>query len=145
MFKLEILLCILNVIIPSLYGWASSANNDEDIGNVWFYLIFSLLNLILTTASLVFLGKALYKIRIIMSQKEELAINTKAMCLHLSIFTLYILVTTTVFISDLVNPPPKQSEARKLNEIMRIVTIFLLQFSLGILFYILINQANRQI
>jgi len=106
MFKLEIFLCILNVIIPSLYGWTSSAINDEDIGSVQLYFACSFFNLILTTASLIFLGMALYKIRTIMSQKEELAINTKAMCLHLSIFTFYILVITTFFISDLLDPPP---------------------------------------
>ena len=113
MFKLEIVLCILNIIIPSLYGWTSSATNDEDIGENKLYFTCSFLNLLLTSASLLFLGMALYKIRMIMANKEELAINTKAMCLHLSIFTFYILVITTFFISDLLNPPPKRPEAHK--------------------------------
>jgi hypothetical protein len=127
MLKLEILLCILNVIIPSLYGWTSSATSNEDIGSPAFYYLCSFLNLLLTTASLVFLGVALYKIRMIMASKEELAINTKAMCLHLCIFTFYILVITTFFISDLFKPPSKRNdEARMLTQIMRILTIFLL-------------------
>lgn len=60
MFKLEVFLCILNVIIPGIYGWTSSEIDDSATDTLDFYYIASFLNLVLTTASLFFLGGALY-------------------------------------------------------------------------------------
>lgn len=60
MFKLEIFLCALNIIIPSMYGWSSSEIDDSTTNTLDFYYIASFLNLLLTTASLFFLGSALF-------------------------------------------------------------------------------------
>ena len=60
MFKLEVVLCVLNVIIPSMYGWTSSEIDDTQTNTLKFYYVASFLNLVLTTASLFFLGGALY-------------------------------------------------------------------------------------
>lgn len=107
MFKLEIVLCALNIIIPSMYGWTSSEISNTATDTLTFYYCASALNLLLTTASLFFLGGALLQIKMLMQNKQEFVINNRAMCLHICTFTLYIITISTYFISDLVDPPPK--------------------------------------
>ena len=145
MMRLEILLCALNIIIPSMYGWTSSEIDNTATNTLTFYYIASFLNLLLTTASLFFLGGALLQIKILMKNREEFVINNRAMCLHVCTFSLYIITISTFFISDLVDPPPKDPEKHLLSEEMRISVIFLLQISLIILFYLLIKQATNQV
>jgi len=76
-----------------------------------------------------------------MKNRQELVINNKAMFMHICTFTLYVLTITTFFISDLVDPPPKNPQSHLLSEEMRISVMFLLQVSLIVLFYLLIQQA----
>ena len=66
MLRLEILLCALNIIIPSMYGWTSSEISNTATNTLTFYYFASALNLLLTTASLFFLGGALLQIKMLM-------------------------------------------------------------------------------
>ena len=75
MMRLEILLCVLNIIIPSIYGWTSSEIDDSATNTLTFYYIASFLNLLLTTASLFFLGAALFQIKMLMKNRQEFVIN----------------------------------------------------------------------
>lgn len=138
----------LNIIFPAFYAWTYTINITEDIDNTKnikgiFYFATSL-NLILQLLSLVFLSVALWQIKYQIKTRSVLTVKSSSMCLHYGCFVFFLVTLVIFYVGDLIDPPPQDLNVHLTTEILKIFSSVLLQLSLGVVMWSLINQSDIQ-
>lgn len=142
---INVVICTLNVVFPALYAWsyASVVSSQNDTGSkvTPLYFLSTSFNLLLQLLSLLFLSVALWQIKYSIHQRSVLTVNPKAMCLHYACFIFFLLATIAYFVADLLDPPPLDFKVHLYTEIIKIVSSVILQCSLGVVIWLLLEQS----
>ena len=102
------------------------------------------LNLLLQLLSLVFLSVALWQIKYQIKTKSILTIKASSMYLHYGCFIFFLVTTVIFYVGDLIDPPPQDLNVHLVTELLKILSSVLLQMSLGVVMWSLINQSDIQ-